>query len=265
MPMTPPLAVEHLTVALDGATILRDVSLAVAPGETVALMGANGSGKSTLVRTITGLLRPTSGTVRLLGADVTGHDVPWQRLGYVPQRVGPASGVPATALEVVASGTLHGRRLRPGRAGYRAAREALDAVGLAHRAQDPVNVFSGGQQRRVLIARALVRRPSLLVLDEPMAGVDRTSRDALVGVLRTLQAEGTTMLVVLHETAELGGLLHRGVVLRRGRVVHDGALPKAAPGHDAPDHDHVHPHAADDDLEPPLYEIDVAPLPQDRR
>lgn len=262
MPLTPPsVVVDRLTVAIDGATILRDVSFSVDAGETLAILGANGSGKSTLVKTLVGIHEPSAGSVRLLGGDVARGEVPWERIGYVPQRVGAASGVPATALEVVASGTLHRRRLRPGREGYRAAREALELVGLAHRAHDAVKVFSGGQQRRVLIARALVRRPDLLILDEPMAGVDRVSRDALVSVLRRLQAGGTTILVVLHETAELAELVRRCVVLRRGELVHDGATPPAVPGHDAPGHDHVHPH--EDEVTPPLYEI--PPLTQDRR
>jgi zinc transport system ATP-binding protein len=150
--------------------------------------------------------------------------------------------VPATAVEVVASGLLDGRRLRPGRGARRKSLEALEQVGLLDRAHDSVQVFSGGQQQRVLIARALVRDPDLIILDEPLAGIDRASKEALALTLGQMQAKGTTILVVLHELGELQGLIGRAVVLRHGRIVYDGPPPSPAPGHDHPDHDHIHAH-----------------------
>lgn len=107
---------EDLTVVLGATPVLRGVDLAVAEGEAVALMGGNGSGKSTLIKSLLGIVPVDSGEARLFGADVTGarRAVPWSRIGYVPQRVGVGAGVPATALEVVASGLTGHRRLRPG-------------------------------------------------------------------------------------------------------------------------------------------------------
>ena len=241
-PMAPPVHVRDLRVTLGGAPILQGVDLDVHDGEFVALLGANGSGKSTLVKALLTVVPVTSGTVELYGVDVRdARHVPWRRVGYVPQRVGAASGTPATALEVVGSGLLDNRRLRPPRHWRERALEALDEVGLADRAKETVSVFSGGQQQRVLIARALVRRPDLLVLDEPLSGIDRDSQESLAATLTGLRDRGTGLLVVLHELGSLGGLLERAVVLRHGRVVHDGPPPPPAPGHRGPDHEHLHP------------------------
>jgi len=252
--MTAAIDARGVVVDLGGAPIVRGVDLAVAEGEAVALLGANGSGKSTLVRALLGAVPLAAGSVHLLGAPL-GPRVPWAEVGYVPQRVSAAGGVPATAEEVVLSGLLHGRRLRPPRRGRARALEALAAVGLADAADVAVRTLSGGQQQRVLIARALARRPRLLLLDEPVAGVDVPSQRAFADVLGRLVAEGTTVLVVLHELGALGGLVQRAVVLRHGAVVHDGAPPRPAPEHAGEGHEHVHPH----DGEEPARETDIAP------
>lgn len=262
----PPIEVADTSVVLGSSLILDAVDLTVYEGESVALLGANGSGKSTLVKTILGLLPIRSGTVRLFGCDVTERrTVPWERVGYVPQRVGAASGVPATALEVVRSGLLSpGRPFADrGRTARRRALEALDAVGLADRAQDHVQVFSGGQSQRVLIARALVRSPELLLLDEPLAGIDRASREALAVTLAELRAQGLTLLTVLHEMGELSDVVERAVVLAEGRVVFDGLKEELVHdharhdelGHDRPDNcEHEHEHGS---TEPAVHHAPV--------
>ncbi|MCU1432905.1 MAG: transporter ATP-binding protein [Actinotalea sp.] len=238
----PAVAAEGLHVTLGGAEILHDVGLSVADGEVVALLGANGSGKSTLVRALVGVVPASRGRVELFGTPL-GPSVRWDRVGYVPQRVTAATGVPATATEVVMSGTLHGRRLLPSRDARSRSVEALTAVGLGPQADRAVRELSGGQQQRVLIARALVRRPQLLVLDEPVAGVDLPSQQAFAQALAALAASGTTVLVVLHELGALAPLVRRAVVLRHGSVVHDGAPPMPHGEHAGPDHEHLHPHA----------------------
>ncbi|MDO8148968.1 metal ABC transporter ATP-binding protein [Isoptericola sp. b515] len=241
---TPAIDVRDLHVHLGASHVLRGVDLRVDPGEVVALLGANGSGKSTLVRTVVGVLEPTRGEVDLLGHR-RGSDVPWDRIGYVPQRVSAAAGVPSTAAEVVASGLLHRGRLTLPRGWRHRAREALAQVGLADRADDATNRLSGGQQQRVLIARALVRSPEVLVLDEPVAGVDRPSQEAFAATMARLVDDGLTVLVVLHELGELAGLISRAVVLRHGRVVHDGAPPRPHGEHGTEGHEHIHPHTSE--------------------
>src|SRR5689334_17038126 len=235
------------TVTLGARPVLREVSLRVDRGEVVALLGANGSGKSTLVRTLVGLVPLAAGTggeVRLFGTPLARFRE-WRRIGYVPQRLTAAAGVPATVREVVAAGRLSRmRRFVPaGAADRRAVDDALELVGMADRAEDGVAHLSGGQQQRVLIARALASRPEALLMDEPMAGVDLPSQQVFAGTMAALIDAGTTILLVAHELGPLEPLLRRAVVLRAGRIVHDGPPPRPAGDHARPDHDHVHPHA----------------------
>ncbi len=244
-------------VVLDGRRILRGVDLRVDTSETVALLGPNGSGKSTLVRAVVGLHKLSGGSLMLFGVPA-GRFRDWQRIGYVPQRVTAASGVPATVREVVASGRLSRmRRFRPAsHADKTAVARAIDSVGLAYRARDSVAELSGGQQQRVLIARALAGEPDLLVLDEPLAGVDLARQEAFAGILGGLAESGTTVLLVAHELGPLEPLVDRAVTLRAGRVVAIGAPPPVTGEHARPDHDHVHPHE-DPHREEPI----IAPSP----
>jgi zinc transport system ATP-binding protein len=238
-------------VAYGGRPVLRGVDVRVQAGEVVALLGANGSGKSTLVRACVGLVPLVSGQVRLFGTPLERFRA-WRRLGYVPQRITAASGVPATVREVVSAGRLSGGSWwrPPTRTDRLAVDRALDTVGLGDRRRDGVQSLSGGQQQRVLIARALAADPELLILDEPMAGVDRASQEAFARTLSELAGQGRTVLLVAHELGPLEPLIHRAVVLRMGRVVHDGPPPPAAGHHAHPDHDHVHPHGAPGQPEP---------------
>ncbi|MEU7845387.1 metal ABC transporter ATP-binding protein [Micromonospora sp. NPDC049114] len=244
---TPVITVEHGAVGYDGRPVLRDVSLTVTAGEVVAVLGANGSGKSTLIRAILGLVPFSAGSITLFDRPLRQFRQ-WQRIGYVPQRLGAGGGVPATVREVVASGRLARRGiLRPPGAADRAAVDAaLRAVGLADRAADPVSTLSGGQQQRTLIARALSGRPELLILDEPTAGVDAASQEAFAGALRDFVADGGTVLLVAHELGPLRPVISRAVVVHQGGVCHDGPVPDPAGHHAEPDHDHVHPHGPDE-------------------
>jgi zinc transport system ATP-binding protein len=229
----PVVALRDASVAYDGRTAVAGVDLVVSAGEVVAVLGANGSGKSTVVRAVVGLLPLAGGTLELFG---TPRDRfrEWTRLGYVPQRGGATTGVPATVREVVATGRLARSGLRRRSAEDRRAVEAaLETVGLADRARDSVGTLSGGQQQRVLIARALTCDPELLVLDEPTAGVDLASQAALARTLGTLVERGTTVVLVAHELGPMHPLITRAVTMSEGRVLHDGPPPE-------PDHLHVH-------------------------
>jgi zinc transport system ATP-binding protein len=204
--------------------VLTDVGLELAPGEFVALVGPNGSGKSTLLKVLLGLLPPATGEVELFGT-APGRLHERSRLGYVPQRAHLTPELPATVREVVLGGRLTVRRWwRPATAADRTAVDhALDAVALREHADRPVRDLSGGQQQRALIARALVSDPELLILDEPIAGVDAESqrlfRESLVHLVNE---HHTAVLLVSHELGAVANDLDRVVVLKQ-RVVFDGA------------------------------------------
>ena len=213
-PPTPdPPATAPPVIALRGASfgygdhaVVHDVDLTITAGEVVLVLGPNGSGKSTIAKGLFGLTDLLAGEVEVFGmprADF--RDFP--RLGYVPQRHTLASSVTVTVSEVVSSGRLS-RQSWLGiatRADRQQVRRALELVGLADRAGVDVGALSGGQQRRVLIARALAGEPDVLVMDEPTAGVDIASQHGLVEVLARLVAEGLTLLVVFRRVFTIKG------------------------------------------------------------
>lgn len=241
MPVTAPLIeMTSVTAGYDGRPVIHDVTLSMMTGEVVALLGANGSGKSTLVRAMLGMVPLLSGELRLLGSPLPRFGQRW-RIGYVPQRYSAASNVPATVREVVATGRL---ALRPPFTRERprdrdAVLRALATVGLQDHAGTDVSRLSGGQQRRVLIARALASEPDLLVMDEPTAGVDLANQEALAETLAPLVREGRSLLLVAHELGPLEPLISRVLVMQDGRIVHDG--PPGPDGHATGGHHHDEP------------------------
>jgi zinc transport system ATP-binding protein len=219
----PVLSARGLSFAYGTDPVLEDVGMELAPGEFVALVGPNGSGKSTLVRVLVGLLAAASGTVRLFDEQPDRLRQRW-RIGYVPQRLRLTPDVPVTVEEVVAAGRLARqgwwRRARP--VDHAAVDHALESVALADLRRRPLAELSGGQQQRVLIAKALASEPELLILDEPVAGVDAASqrqiRDSLVHLV---EEHGAAVLLVSHELGAVADDLDRVIVLKR-RVVFDG-------------------------------------------
>ncbi len=219
----PVLEAQDVTFAYGDTPAVEHVGLEVGAGEFVALVGPNGSGKSTLLRLLLGLLRPDAGSVTCLGARPPHVPEPW-RIGYVPQRRVLDLDIPATVEEVVRSGRTarRGWWRFAGREDRDAVDHALEAVALTDLRRRPVGELSGGQQQRVLIARALVSEPRLLVLDEPIAGVDlaaqRLFRDSLVHLV---EAHHTAVLLVSHELGAVADDLDRVVVMKQ-RILFDG-------------------------------------------
>ncbi|MFX0539332.1 metal ABC transporter ATP-binding protein [Ornithinimicrobium sp. Y1847] len=220
----PVIDLHRASFGYQGRPVVTDVDLQVARGEVLAVLGPNGSGKTTLVKGLLGLSEHLSGEASILGTPLD-RLRDRTRVGYVPQRHTLVGGVRATVTEVVATGLLARRPWwRPaGRAERAAVEAALETVGLADRARFDVDTLSGGQQRRVLIARALVARPDVLIMDEPTAGVDQASQGVLAGVLQQLGEVGTTMLVVTHELAALRGVVDRILEVELGHLTYDGA------------------------------------------
>ncbi|HEV8250279.1 MAG TPA: metal ABC transporter ATP-binding protein [Gaiellaceae bacterium] len=238
-----PLAVELKGVEFGypaGPRVLRNVDLAVRPGEFVAIAGPNGGGKTTLLRLALGLERPSAGTARLFDepADRTSHR---SRIAYLAQRSQLGIEAPATVREVVGAGRVPRRGLlrRPSEIDRAAVAAAIRRVGLAERAGVPFSTLSGGQQQRALIAKALASDPDLLVLDEPTLGVDVDAQEAIASLLGQLHRDlAVTILFVSHEFGAVERLVDR-LVLVRGSIVFDGdptQLP--ASWHDP---SHVHP------------------------
>lgn len=192
------------------------------------MLGANGSGKSTLIRGILGLARVLDGSIEAFGEPISHFRQRW-RIGYVPQRHTIAGGIPTTVTEIVTSGRL--ARLNPwqrARAHDRArVRDAIASVGLADQVRHPVAELSGGQQRRVLIARALAGDAQVLILDEPTAGVDAETQEQLAETLAALVARGVTIVLVTHELGPAASIVTRTLRLRDGRIVYDGPPQEA--------------------------------------
>jgi zinc transport system ATP-binding protein len=238
-----PLAVELRDIAFayaPGQDVLSGVNLAVEEGEFVAIAGPNGGGKTTLVRIALGIERPTRGEALLYGEPA--HRFSRRAaLGYLAQRSRLGIDSPVTVREVVSAGRLAaGGLLGPLRARERAiVATAIEDVGLADQADVPLATLSGGQQQRAFIAKALAGEPSLLVLDEPTAGVDADAQEALAQLLRVLhQDRRVTVLYVSHEFGAVESIVDR-IVLVRGGIVFDGP-PAELPlvWHD-PSHEHV--------------------------
>jgi zinc transport system ATP-binding protein len=209
--------------------VIEGVDLEVRPGEFVALVGPNGSGKSTLLKVLLGVLRPWRGAVSLLGrapADLRDRD----GLGYVPQRPQLASEVPATVTEIVSAGLVRrGGWWRPLDASERdEVRHAIESVGLSEQADRPLQELSVGQQQRAFIARAFACDPRLLVLDEPIAGVDRGSQARFrASLVHLIEEHGAGVLLVSHELSAVADDIDRVVVLKR-TVVFDGSPAELA-------------------------------------
>jgi zinc transport system ATP-binding protein len=209
--------------------VIEDVSLEVRPGEFVALVGPNGSGKSTLLNVLLGALPPRDGSVELFGEAPEHFHARW-RLGYVPQRPSLESEVPATVREIVASGRLRQRGWwrRESLEDRAAIEHAIESVDLGDVADQPLNELSVGQQQRAFIARAFASEPTLLVLDEPIAGIDRASQRRFRDSLVHLQHEhGAGVLLVSHELSAVADVIDRIIVLKH-TVLFDGTPAELA-------------------------------------
>jgi zinc transport system ATP-binding protein len=206
-----------------GHPVVSGATLDIHAGEVVAILGPNGSGKSTLVKGLLGLNDHLAGEAALFGTPIDRFR-DHARLGYVPQRHTLSTSVRATVDEIVAIGRLpHQSWLgRPNHQDRLIIGESLAVVGLDDRSTVDVSTLSGGQQRRVLIARALAAQPDVLIMDEPTAGVDLASQEVLSQVLARLAERGATMLIVTHELQALRGVLTRIVQINGGRISFDG-------------------------------------------
>ncbi|MEV7108208.1 ABC transporter ATP-binding protein [Streptomyces atroolivaceus] len=229
--MTPVLELKDAAVRYRGAAadVVRDVSLAVEAGESLALVGESGAGKTTLLRLLLGLARPTAGTVRFDGADLKPRDrEQMRRFRRSVQCVfqDPYSSLdPSRKVGAIVAEPLRSLGLATRATVAPEVAAALERVGLQADAVDRYpHEFSGGQRQRIAIARATVCDPRVLLADEPVSALDVTTRVKVVDLLAELKEErGLTMVMVSHDLSVVASLCERTAVLERGRVVEQGA------------------------------------------
>lgn len=191
----PLIEVNNLTMSYEGRRVLEGLSFSVAPGDYVCILGENGSGKSTLMKGLLSLKVPESGEI------VLGEGLRRGQIGYLPQQSTVERDFPASVWEIVLSGCQNGlgRRLFYGRAARARARACMERLGIAALARRPWRELSGGQQQRVLLCRALCATQRLLLMDEPVAGLDPAVTAELYALIRKENREGMTVIMISHD------------------------------------------------------------------
>lgn len=224
------IEVRDLLVSAGRKRLLGLDELRVASGEVLAVLGCNGAGKTTLLETLCGLRRPARGMVRVLGhplKDMGSFALTRLRheIGFLPQRLAVSGELPLTTREIVAIGRSGCRGLmRPlQRADWNIVDEWIDRLGLAGCRHQPYATLSGGEQRRTLLARVMVQRPKLLLLDEPATHLDLSAREQIVRIIDELRGPGRlTILLVCHELETIPSCCQRLLLLEEGRALADG-------------------------------------------
>ncbi|HXW76394.1 MAG TPA: metal ABC transporter ATP-binding protein [Candidatus Eremiobacteraceae bacterium] len=221
-PVATPAAIAYAGVCAGyfGRDVLDEVTFTVATGDFVGIIGPNGSGKSTLLKTIVGLHPIECGSASVLGADPSKLDR--RRIGYVPQIETVNWSFPVTVYDVVLMGTYGklGLFRSPSKPEHDAAMRALESVGMADRAGSLIGQLSGGQQQRVFVARALVESPEIMLLDEPIAGVDATTQHAIFALLKERNRRGMTVVATTHDLSCVATWFHKVLCLNHHVVAY---------------------------------------------
>lgn len=222
--------VDNVSLVRQGTPILREVSWRIEGGRHSVLLGANGSGKTTLLKVITGYERPTSGRVEVLGKVYGECDLRAMRkaIGWVSNALEHRVPAHDTAARIAASGfdASLGLYRNPDQEEWARCHETLDELAVEHLAERPFGLLSQGEQKRVLIARALVHRPALLILDEPCAGLDPVARAAFLDDIgpMTVAPDAPTVVLVTHHLEEIAPWICDAIALNEGRVVARGSV-----------------------------------------
>jgi manganese/iron transport system ATP-binding protein len=216
IPGTPILRVKNLSVGYESGRALDNLNFELITGERMAVVGPNGAGKSTLFKVIAGLLKPDKGNVSVFGEDPGGHKC----ISYLPQHNHVDWNFPVTLTEVVMMGRT--RRIGlirwPGNHDREVVKRAIETVGLSHFANRQISQLSGGQQQRMFIARALAQEADLMLMDEPVTGLDTPSQEELFAVLDALRAQQVTVMIALHDL-KLAATSFDRVILLNHRLI----------------------------------------------
>ena len=212
-PGTPILDVAGLTVRYNGRVALEDVSFELQTGEQVAVVGPNGAGKSTLLKAVAGVLAPTSGVVQVYGHGPACHIC----IAYVPQRSLVDWTFPVTVSDVVMMGRIGrlGLLRRPGKRDHARVQECLELVDIADLAKRQISELSGGQQQRMFIARALAQEAALMLMDEPLTGLDIPSQEGIFQILEMLRQRAVTVVIATHDLNQAAERFDRVMLLNR--------------------------------------------------
>jgi len=201
------IEVKNLAVNYGPSEALKDISFIIEKGDFVGLAGSNGAGKTTLVKAILGLLPLAKGEIKLFG-DREERFVDWNKIGYLPQKFSTINTLfPATVEEVIALGLLSTKKFpkRITMADHRKTKELMTELGIVKQAKKMLSELSGGQQQKVLLGRALISEPEVLIFDEPSTALDPNSREAFFKLLQTLnQEKGITVILITHDTGYIG-------------------------------------------------------------
>jgi len=214
----PLIRFDHATFRYPSGPALEDITLEIADGEFLGVIGPNGSGKTTLLRAILGLLPPSAGTLRIFDCSCTELRCHHRaRIGYLPQKGFVDTHFPITVQEAVLMGRAGAIGLwrRAGKADREIVRHALEDVGMADAADRPLGLLSGGQQQRIFIARALAQHPQILLLDEPTTGIDTTTQHNVLELIERLHLDlHLTIVLVSHEINLIAPLAERLALLK---------------------------------------------------
>jgi manganese/zinc/iron transport system ATP- binding protein len=223
--LPPPLEVHDLTVSYQRKPVLYGIDLEVPRGSLTGIIGPNGAGKSTFVKAVAGILPLDTGWVKIFGGSFREN---CRRVGYVPQRESVDWDFPVNVLDVVLMGRYGRLRIgqRPGKGDREIAAACLEKVGMLPFADRQIGNLSGGQQQRVFLARALAQESELYLMDEPFAGVDAATEEAIMEILRELRAAGKTLLVVHHDLSTVRDYFDRLILLNM-RLVATGPTAEA--------------------------------------
>lgn len=222
--MATAISVRELFVSYNGTDALKNVSFTIEEGKLVGIIGPNGAGKSTLLKVLLNLIKKDNGNVEILGKSIKEMRT---RIAYVPQRSNIDWDFPITVIDTVLLGTYPNLGIfrRPKKEHKSWAYECLEKVGIAEYHNRQIGELSGGQQQRVFLARALAQKPDMYFLDEPFVGVDVTSEEKIISILKELRNSGKTVVVVHHDLSKASDYFNELILLNK-ELIENGIVEK---------------------------------------